>query len=113
MTDDRRTIRIPDSEWEAAQRDAGEAGESVSDRVRRLLREAALTSAGAQTVYRATLLEPAASTGKPVIVHIDENLAEDEIRKLFPRKTWLLEARDVTGWRPASKRPLQQGNRGN
>lgn len=107
VSDDRRTIRIPDEEWDAAGALADAEGETRSDLVRRLLRQEAMRkpdSIGFRTEFRATLLTPVAGSDAP-IVHDRLTGAEDELRKVFPRTTWDLEARDVSPWRPASRRP--------
>ncbi len=107
VTDNRRTVRVPDSEWEIAQQAAAAAGENISDWVRGVLRQAALANpSAAETEYRATLLDPPSDAPDPLVVYVRRPLAEDEVRRLFPRKRWHLEAREVTPWHPASKRPL-------
>ncbi|WP_280381375.1 hypothetical protein [Nocardia wallacei] len=108
MSEDRRTIRLPDEEWETAQSlaESMQLG-SRSEAIRTLIRDAAMkrssTISGYQVEYRATLKAAVAGTDKPVVV---EGLKgdEDELRALFPPRLWDMEARDVSPYRPAARR---------
>lgn len=92
----RRTIRVPDDEWESGLAAAEANGENLSAVIRRRIADYA---EGAATVeYRAT------SRTNPglVVEKIAGNL--DDVRRLFPSKHWHVDSREVTGYRPVGRR---------
>lgn len=92
----RRSIRIPDDEWDAGLRAAEANGEALSAVIRR--RVADYTNGGTTVEYRAT------SRTKPELVV--ENITGElvDIRGHFPAKHWLVEIRETTGYRPVGAR---------
>lgn len=89
----RRTIRIPDDEWDAGHVKAQEEGDNLTSVLRRLLRG---YLSGTSIEYLATPRDPAIS--KPVSEIAGRY---QDIRRLYPAKHWHLEERDVSGYRPA------------
>ncbi len=95
----RRSIRIPDDEWESGLAAAEANGESLPAVVRRRIADYA--EGAAQAVeYRAT------SRTNPgwVVENITGGL--DDVRSHFPAKHWYVESREVTGYRPVGRRSL-------
>lgn len=92
----RRTIRIPDAEWEAGQQAAEANGEPLSAVIRR--RVADYVDGEMALEYRAT----SRTRASLVVEHISGDL--DEVRGHFPAKYWLLEAREVSGYRAVGRR---------
>lgn len=94
----RRTIRIPDDEWESGQQAAEANGENLSAVIRR--RVADYVDGGTTMEYRAT------SRTIPSLV-IDSIAGDiDDVRGHFPAKHWLLEGREVSGYRPVGRRSV-------
>ncbi len=94
----RRTIRIPDDEWESALAAAEANGESLSAVIRRRIADYAQ---GAATVeYRAT------SRTNPALVVENVTGPIDEVRSLFPARHWHVEVRESTGYRPVGRRSV-------
>lgn len=94
----RRTIRIPDDEWESALAAAEANGESLSAVIRRRIADYAQ---GAATVeYRAT------SRTNPALVVENITGPIEEVRSLFPARYWHVEVRESTGYRPVGRRSV-------
>lgn len=92
----RRTIRIPDDEWESGLSAAEANGESLSAVIRRRVADYA---EGAVTVeYRAT------SRTNPGLVVEKITGSLDDVRSHFPPKHWHVDSREVTGYRPVGRR---------
>jgi hypothetical protein len=92
----RRTIRIPDDEWESGLAAAEANGESLSAVIRR--RIADYTEGTATVEYRAT------SRTDPGLV-VEKIIGDlDEVRSHFPAKHWQVESREVTGYRSVGRR---------
>lgn len=101
----RRTIRIPDEEWNAAMAAAGRNGETLSAVIRRAITTYAMSQAAEiadyQTEYRAISKVPL--DGAPAIVTgITGDL--DTLRQLYPATKWHLEERDVSPYRASKRR---------
>lgn len=94
----RRSIRIPDDEWEAGLRAAEANGETLSAVIRR--RVAAYTDGATRVEYRAT------SRTKPELVIENITGELEDIRGHFPAKHWLVEGRETTGYRPVGRRSV-------
>ncbi len=92
----RRTIRIPDDEWESGQRAAESNGETLSAVIRR--RIADYVDGDTTVEYRAT--------SRTIPSLVIENIAgdRDEVRGHFPAKHWLIESREVPAYRPVGRR---------
>lgn len=96
----RRTLRIPDDEWNAGQAKAEDEGDNLTAVLRRLL---AGYLAGSRTEYRA--VSKTAVGGAPVVMNgLTGNLSA--IRRLYPPSHWTLEEYDVSAPRPISKTPV-------
>lgn len=92
----RRTIRVPDDEWEAALRAAAANHEVLAAVIRRRIADYA--HGDTTTEYRAT------SRTLPGLV-VDNIVGDfDAVKAHFPTKHWLLQARDVTTHQPARRR---------
>ncbi|WP_067714600.1 hypothetical protein [Nocardia yamanashiensis] len=100
----RRTIRIPDEEWNAGMAAASRNGETLSAVIRRAITTYAMDGASElgnyQVEYRATS-RIALGEGPVVVTGIHGDL--DTIRQLYPPTKWRIEERDVSPYR-ASKR---------
>lgn len=94
----RRTIRIPDDEWESGMAAAEANGESLSAVIRRRIADYA--AGAAKVEYRAT------SRSDPGLVVRNITGQIDEVRSLFPAKHWHVESREVTGYRPVGRRAV-------
>ncbi len=94
----RRTIRIPDAEWEAALQAAEARGETLSAVIRR--RVADYCGGGPAVEYRAV------SRTIPGLA-VDALTGDlEDIRAHFPAKHWLLHSREVSGYRPVQRRTV-------
>lgn len=86
----RRTLRVPDGDWNAGQSKAQGEGKTITDVLRRLLSG---YLAGHRIEYRAT--SKIEINGQPVIVAgLSGNLSD--LKKLFPRAQWTLDEYDVS-----------------
>ncbi|WP_131813202.1 hypothetical protein [Mycolicibacterium fortuitum] len=94
----RRTIRIPDDEWESGQQAAEANGETLSAVIRR--RVADYVDGGTTMEYRAT----SRTNPSLVIESITGDL--DDVRGHFPAKRWFLEGREVSDYRPVGRRSV-------
>jgi len=94
----RRTMHIPDDKWESGQQAAEANGETLSAVIRR--RVADYVDGGTTMEYRAT----SRTIPSLVIESITGDL--DEVRGHFPAKHWVLESREVTGYRPVGRRSM-------
>lgn len=90
----RRTLRVPDSKWNAGHSKAAAEGTNLTKVLNRLL-DGYL--AGHRIEYRVT--SKTALDGAPVVV---DGLTGDltDIRKLYPPSRWLIEEYDVSPPRP-------------
>lgn len=101
----RRTIRIPDEEWNAGMAAASRNGETLSAVVRRAITAYAMDQAADlgdyHVEYRATSKLDLA--GEPVVVTgLTGDI--DTVRQLYPATRWHLEERDVSPYRTCSRR---------
>lgn len=92
----RRTLRIPDADWEAGQAKAQSEGDNLTNVLRRLL---AGYLAGHRIEYRAT--SKYLVNGAP---HVVNGLVGslDDIARLYPPSRWALEEYDVSAPRPVT-----------
>jgi hypothetical protein len=101
----RRTIRIPDEEWNAAMAAASRTGDTLSTVIRRALTAYTMGQAGEvadfHTEYRATSKLDLAD-GPAVVTGITGAL--DTVRQLYPANRWHLEERDVSPYRASRRR---------
>ncbi len=91
----RRTIRIPDDEWESGQQAAEANGETLSAVIRR--RVADYINGGTTMEYRA------ASRTIPSLVVENITGDLDDVCAHFPAKHWLIEGREVSSYRAAGR----------
>lgn len=101
----RRTLRIPDSEWDAGHAKAQAQGETLTDVLRRLL--ASYLVGNAQdlndygTEYRAT---PKGADSSLTVECITGRF--EDVRRLYPPKLWHLEERTVSPYKASSRRTV-------
>lgn len=93
----RRTIRIPDDEWNAGLQAAETNQETLSAVIRRRVADYVLS--GVNVEYRAT------SRSIPGLTVQNITGDPDEIRSHFPAKHWILEGREATAYRHMGRRP--------
>lgn len=94
----RRSLRVPDAEWDAAALAASHNGETLTAVIRRELVRYAQTSdapAAALVEYRATPKDERFAA----VVGITGPL--EAVRATYPSRHWILEERTVSGYRPA------------
>lgn len=90
----RRTVRIPDDEWDAGQRAAAANNDNLSAVIRRGIADYAKGSPVVE--YRAT-----SRTIAGLVVDVAADLAD--VRAHFPARYWTLDAREVGALRPARR----------
>ncbi|MFW0153977.1 hypothetical protein ACNUDN_29890 [Mycobacterium sp. smrl_JER01] len=94
----RRSLRVPDSEWDAAATAASRNGETLTAVIRReLVRYAQSSDApdAALVEYRATPKDERFAA----VVGITGPL--EAVRATYPSRHWILEERTISGYRPA------------
>ncbi|WP_016894103.1 hypothetical protein [Mycobacteroides abscessus] len=90
----RRTVRVPDDEWDAGHAKAQGEGDNLTSVIRRLLRG---YLGGHRIEYRVT--SKTTLDGAPVVVSGLTGSLE-EIRKLYPAARWKIEEYDISPPRP-------------
>lgn len=102
MRTPRRTVRIPDAEWDAGHAIAQSQGETLTDVLRRLL--------GGYLVGNASELSDYGTEYRAIPKDADRSLTVEcitgrfeDVRRLYPAKHWHLEERTVSPYRPISK----------
>lgn len=105
MSTPRRTVRIPDSEWDAGHAKAQAQGETLTDVLRRLLAGYLVGNADELsdygTEYRATPRDADSSLTVECITGRFE-----DVRRLYPPKHWRLEERTVSPYKASSRRAV-------
>ncbi|MFE3023216.1 hypothetical protein [Nocardia tengchongensis] len=101
----RRTIRIPDEEWNAGMAAASRNSETLSQVIRRAIATYAMDQADElgdyQIEYRATSKINLA--GEPVVVAgLTGDI--DTVRQLYPSTKWWIDERDVSPYRASKRR---------
>ncbi len=103
MTAPRRTIRIPDAEWDAGHVKAQSEGETLTDVLRRLLAGYLVGNSEGlsdyQTEYRAVPRDADSSLTVECITGRYE-----DIRRLYPAKQWRLEERTVSPYKSSMRK---------
>lgn len=99
----RRTVRIPDAEWDAGHVKAQSHGETLTDVLRRLLAGYLVGNAselsGYSSEYRAT---PRSADSSLTVEGITGRF--EDVRRLYPPRLWHLEERTVSPYRACSRR---------
>ncbi|MEB3023467.1 MULTISPECIES: hypothetical protein [Mycolicibacter] len=102
-TTPRRTIRIPDAEWDAGLAKAQAQGQTLTDVLRRLLASYLVSNPDELseygTEYRAT---PKDADSSLTVEGITGRF--EDVRRLYPPKRWYLEERTVSPYKAASRR---------
>lgn len=105
MTTPRRTVRIPDSEWDAGHVKAQAEGATLTDVLRRLLAGYLVGNAEGlseyQTEYRAIPRDADSSLAVERITGRYE-----EVRRLYPAKHWILEERTVSPYKSSTRKSV-------
>lgn len=107
----RRTVRFDDDQWEAGQVKAAADGETLTEVLRWLL-DAYLANNhhgldGYHYEYRATPKAPALNDTARAELTVDGITGHfDDVRRHYPAKTWLLEERIVSHYRPATRKSI-------
>ncbi|MCX5046280.1 hypothetical protein OG921_24210 [Aldersonia sp. NBC_00410] len=99
----RRTVRIPDDEWQPSTEKAAADGETIAAVIRRLLRAWRMNDTRDldryRTEYRATAKTPDADGHRRDITNLTGSY--DQVRQQYPARHWDLEERVVSPYRPA------------
>ncbi|WP_457181089.1 hypothetical protein [Mycobacteroides abscessus] len=94
----KRTVRIPDSEWEAGLRAASDNGESLPLVIRRGIADyVSQSGSGFCTEYRATSI----TNPQTVVTGIEGDLAD--VRRQFPAKYWRLDSYRRSPYQPIGR----------
>ncbi|MCX8559030.1 hypothetical protein OS121_28725 [Mycolicibacterium mucogenicum] len=105
MSTPRRTVRIPDAEWDAGHAKAQSQGETLTDVLRRLLADYLVGNADELgdygTEYRAT---PKDADSALTVEYITGRF--EDVRRLYPPKNWHLEERTVSPYKASSRRAV-------
>lgn len=105
----RRTIRFDDAPWEAGQAKAAAEGATLTEVLRWLL-DAYLADShhgldGYRYEYRATPKSPALSSAAREDLTVTGISGDfEDLRRLYPARTWILEERVVSAYRPAARK---------
>lgn len=108
-SDNRRTLRFDDAPWEAGQAKADADGETLTEVLRRLL-DAYLADNhhgldGYHYEYRATPKDPTLNDTERAEQTVEGITGRfDLVRRLYPAKTWSLEERVVSTYRPPTRK---------
>lgn len=94
----RRTVRVPDDEWNAGHAKAQAEGKTLTDVLRRLLSG---YLAGYRTEYQVTSKTAVGGT-QQVIRGIAGSV--EEVKRLYPPTRWTIEEYDVSPTRPVRKK---------
>lgn len=105
MTTPRRTVRIPDAEWDAGHVRAQSEGETLTDVLRRLLAGYLVGNAEGlsdyQTEYRVI---PRDADSSLTVEGITGRY--DDVRRLYPAKQWRLEERTVSPYKASTRKSV-------
>lgn len=94
----RRSLRVPDSEWDAAALAASHNGETLTAVIRRELVRYAQAGANPDVA----LIEYRATPKDERLCAVDGITGPFEaVRATYPSRHWILEERTVSGYRPA------------
>lgn len=106
----RRTFRLSDADWKAGHRRAGEAGETLTDVLRRLLSSYLVDGPpvdGYTFEYRAIPTTASLSPSQRDDLTVEGIRGPyADVRHLYPPNAWRLEERTVSSYRPAARKSV-------
>jgi len=105
MSTPRRTVRIPDTEWDAGHAKAQAQGETLTDVLRRLLAGYLVGNADELSDYGTEYRAIPKDADSSLTVECITGRFED-VRRLYPPKHWHLEERTVSPYKASARRAI-------